>query len=370
MTGLKVRQAEDLGPQFVKNPHRMVGQDGAFSISLDDGKALWFFGDTLIGYRVPGDSLWYINGFAVGADDMSGRGTIEQMLTNTGLLLPDQDAGTGLKNYRYILNEDGTLRSLVPLLADEHPSQIRVWCQHGVQLNGKLYLSFIKVEMIPQSEVLGTNEKGEVLPVNFKVLGSGLAVGDAQSWEFRRIYHNGSDILWGPDDPHFGSAIFPDFEEKMLYLYGVHLDQTDRIQKCCLARVGFDDVENLAKYEYLMSHKPQWSPRVEEAITLFIEAPSEVSVSYNQHLGAYLAVHSWRTTEKIVGRTAPQLWGPWSEETVLWTAQIDQKPLPYPRMVYAGKEHPELSRYNGKTIFITYIEFEEYYPHLVRLTLE
>ncbi len=33
-------------------------------------------------------------------------------------------------------------------------------------------------------------------------------------------------------------------------------------------------------------------------------------------------------------------------------------------LIYAGKEHPELMDKKGKTIFITYVEFEEYYPHL------
>jgi len=369
MTTLKVQQAKDIGLQFADNPHKMVGQDGAFSIPLKS-ETLWFFGDTLIGKRIPGDSLWYINGFAVGGDDMSGKGAMEKMLNNSGLILPDQDASNGLKNYEYILNTDGSLKTLLPLLENENPNEIRIWCQHGVFLEGKLYLSFVKVKMIPQSEVLGTNEKGEVLPVNFDVIGSGLAVGDTKIWKFRRIFYHGTDILWSKNEPHFGSAIYPVFPERKLYLYGVCMGQ-DRIQKCCLARVDFDKIEELDKYEYLTSGKPEWSSRVEDAKVLFVEAPSEVSVSYNKHLGAYLAVHSWRTTTQIVGRTAPNLWGPWSHETILWEAKINNgKTIPYPRLVYAGKEHPELSQNNGKTIYITYIEFEEYFPHLVQLNLE
>ena len=51
--------ARDLGPLFADNPHRMVGQDGAFSIPLDAGETLWFFGDTLDRPPPPaGQSLW------------------------------------------------------------------------------------------------------------------------------------------------------------------------------------------------------------------------------------------------------------------------------------------------------------------------
>jgi hypothetical protein len=50
---LRVASARDLGVLFARNPHRMVGQDGAFSIPLEPGRTLWFFGDTLTGRRPP-----------------------------------------------------------------------------------------------------------------------------------------------------------------------------------------------------------------------------------------------------------------------------------------------------------------------------
>lgn len=366
---LKVEKARDLGPQFVDNPHKMIGQDGAFSIPLN-GEALWFFGDTLIGERRPEGSLWYFGDSAIGAEDMSGKGTIEKMLNNSGLVLPNQDAGQGFKNYQYILDENSSLKSLIPPLDNETNNKVRVWCQHGVYLNNKLYLSFVKVQMITQGEIIKVNKKGEVLPVNFKVLGSGLAVGNRKDWKFRRLTRNGSDIIWGENLPHFGSAIFPNHDEKKLYLYGALLNRNG-IQGCHLARVAFEHIENFDKYEYLSSSKPEWSPNVEDSIALFTDFPSEVSISYNKYLGMYFAVHSWQTTNKIVCRTAPNLWGPWSEEIVLWEAKIvGEREIPYPRLFYAGKEHPELSKDNGRVIYITYVEFEEYFPHLVEIILQ
>ena len=98
--------------------------------------------------------------------------------------------------------------------------------------------------------------------------------------------------------------------------------------------------------------------------------PTELSVSYNEHLGAYLAVHSWETSGQLVGRLAPNPWGPGSEPTVLWTPRIPlRNPLVYNApLVYAGKEHAEYSKAQGKIIYVSYVEFEEYFPRLIELT--
>ncbi|MCB0265490.1 MAG: DUF4185 domain-containing protein, partial [Calditrichaeota bacterium] len=94
------------------------------------------------------------------------------------------------------------------------------------------------------------------------------------------------------------------------------------------------------------------------------------SVNWNEYLGCYLAVHSLNITGKIVARTAPQPWGPWSEPVeITQITPVRQTPLPYPPLVYAAKAHPSLSRENGRIIYVTYVEFEEYYPHLLEITL-
>jgi hypothetical protein len=99
--------------------------------------------------------------------------------------------------------------------------------------------------------------------------------------------------------------------------------------------------------------------------------PNEMSVSWNDHLGSYLAVHSLGLTGHVVGRTAPAPWGPWSEPVILHTVRPERaEPLPYPTLIYAGKEHPALAEDGGRVLYVTYIEFEEYFPHLLEITLE
>src|SRR5688500_7803032 len=166
---------------FAENPHRMVGQDGAFSIPLAPGRTLWFFGDTLIGRRPPGgQSLWTIDGKPVGPADMTGRGTFERMINNTALVLYHKTGAEPVDDFRYLTGDDRQLRALIPLEGDEHPDRDRIWCQHGIALGAggeTVVLSFIKVRMLHDGP----------LPVNFEIVGSGLAVGSARDWVFRRV---------------------------------------------------------------------------------------------------------------------------------------------------------------------------------------
>jgi hypothetical protein len=359
MQRFTVKNARDLGPQFTRNDHKMVGQDGAYSIPLN-GETLWFFGDTLIGTRDPEMSLWYLDGRAVGAADMSGKGTIDHMINNTGLILNEKTGENGLNSFNYILNEEGELKNLIPLHPDEDHDEIRIWCQHGIALSETVYLSFIKVRML--------EEPNGVLPVAFEILGSGFANGSKNDWNFERILYNGSDLWWDKTQPRFASAMYQ--EEEWIYSCGVIQDKK-QTQKCYLARVNAEHLEDRSQYVYLSSSEPKWDADLRNAAPIFTGMPNELSLSYNQYLGCYLAVHSVGLTGITVGRTAPNLWGPWSDPVDLWKVSTKHdKPRPYPKMIYAGKEHVELAKDDGRTIYITYIEFEEYFPHLIEITLD
>ena len=354
---LSVHSGRDLGPQFVENPHRMIGQDGAYSVPLGE-ETLWFFGDTLVGRRILGKSLWYPGGVAVGHADMSGRGDIERMINNTGLLLQGRTGRAGLKKFRYVCDEEGELRALIPLLAEENPDWDRIWCLHGCRIDDRVYLYFVKVRML---------ETGP-FPVNFEIAGSGLSVGSVRDLVFRRVRYHDTDLLWHWPAPAFASAVLLDSGEGWVYCFGVTRDAAG-IQRCCLARVRPEDIEHIERYEYLVSRKPEWSPELDGAVTIFTDVPNELSVSFNRHLSQYLAVHSLGLTGVIVGRTAANPWGPWSDAVPLWKVAAAEHRWPYPQLIYAGKEHPELSEENGRVLYLTYIEFEEYFPHLVELTL-
>jgi hypothetical protein len=356
---LKIKNIKDLGPQFVNNKHKMVGQDGAYSIPLN-GKCLWFFGDTLIGRRIPGESLWYPGGEKIGPESMAGVGGIQQMLTNTGLVVYNNNAENGITDFQYICNSDGTLKQIIPLKEGENPDEFRVWCLHGIKLNDRLYLFYQKIQMLGE---------GDVLPVNFKISGSGLASGSETDWEFKRLEFNDSDLIWKERDPQFSAAVYFSHVHDYIYLYGV-IANSDGVQQCYIARIRPAEIANFSAYEY-QSEQNIWSKNIGDAKPIFNGMPNELSVSYNNYLRKYLAVHSLDLTGKIVGRTASNPWGPWSESFLIKQIEVDRPiDLNYPVLIYAGKEHPFLSKKNGKIIYITYIEFEEYFPHLLEVEFE
>jgi hypothetical protein len=351
---------QDLGKLFENNPHKVVGMDGAYSIPIGN-KILWFFGDTLIGERIKGESLWYPGGEKIGPGNMAGTGKIEEMLTNTALLIPIDTGIKPLQDFKFILRDSFRLKQLIPYLNEEDPEQYRIWCLHGTQIDEKIYLYYQKVEMLGE---------GDVLPVNFKVIGSGLAFGYGTDWNFKRIMLNDQTLFWDEHQPQFAASVLNNVEKDgFLYCYGV-LKNPAGVQQCYVARVRPGQIEDRSSYEYLAAENNLWDNNIKNAYVVFEGVPNELSVSFNKYLNSYIAVHSLDLTGKIVARTAPNPWGPWSDYTELY--QIDVKrtiDLPYPILIYAGKEHPELSEDNGRILYVTYIEFEEYFPHLIRIEL-
>jgi hypothetical protein len=289
---------------------------------------------------------------------MTGRGPIERMLNNTGLLLPGQTGKSGLQDFRYVCDSQGRIRTLIPLEAGEDPDWDRIWCLHGCAIGDRVYLYHIKVRML---------EEGP-FPVNFEIVGSGLAEGRREDLLFSRVNARGGSLFWKAGDPQFGSAVVVDIPSDYVYLYGVACG-ADAIQRCSLARVKTPEIGNINAYEYFAGPGPQWSMDLHTAACLFTGVPNELSVSYNAYLDSYLAVHSLDLTGDIVARTAPALWGPWSEPVQLVHIDVVRNSsLPYTPWVYAAKEHPELCDAGGRVIYITYVQFEEYYPRLLEVT--
>ena len=367
---LRVAAARDLGPQFTDNPHRMTGQDGAYSIPLGDpgpgqaARVFWYFGDTLIGERPPGSLRDVFAGLAA-IGQPQGHAPFERLPTNTGLVLPAQSGRGGLTDFQHITDEHGEIRQLVPPGPDDRDEWDRMWCMHGVALGGSpgdpsdqtLYLSYMHIRM--REGTLGPFEMG------FEIIGTGLAKGDTETWRFERLLHGGEAMWWPYPQPQFSAAILP--ADGWLYCYGVTGHESG-VQQAYLARVRPEDIEDRDRYEYLVGPEPTWGPDVSDAVPLFDGPPNELSVSYNAYLGGYLAVHSFGTEGRQVGRTAPTPWGPWSAPTTLWTVEAapDKK---YPVAAYAGKEHPSLAEDGGRVIYLTYIEAEEYFPHLIEIEL-
>jgi Domain of unknown function (DUF4185) len=90
-----------------------------------------------------------------------------------------------------------------------------------------------------------------------------------------------------------------------------------------------------------------WNADLTRAATVLHGPPGDLSVSFNAHLDAYLAVYSGIFSNDVWMRTAPRPEGPWSDARKLFTA------LPGSDTDYAGKEHPELAQHGGAEIVVS-----------------
>src|SRR3954454_2765552 len=141
-----------LGKQFLDNQVGVTGADGATSTVLPSGDSLWMFGDTVEG---PFKSI---------------RGLeLTQLRSNTGAIVPKQDASQGIKHFKFLADESGKRpRQIVPFAADEDPAVNRVWAIHGVAVESKVFLFYHRISLLKNVDVF----------VNFQLDGMGIAKAD------------------------------------------------------------------------------------------------------------------------------------------------------------------------------------------------
>jgi hypothetical protein len=64
-------------------------------------------------------------------------------------------------------------------------------------------------------------------------------------------------------------------------------------------------------------------------------------------------------------RTAPAIPGPWSKPQIIYRP----KAINNTELIYAVKEHPELSSNDGRVVYLTYINSATYVPQMIEVTL-
>jgi hypothetical protein len=336
-----VESVRYLGKQFQKNPVNVTGLDGATSTKLPSGDALWVFGDTVEG---PFTSIATVD--------------LKDKLSNTGALVPAQDATDGIKQFRFLTQPDGQRpRQIIPFASGEDPAKNRVWPMRGTIADKYVYLFYHRISLIDGVNVFE----------NFQLDGMGLARANSDDLIFERLtVPDGTREFWKGNDPTYG--VWVNQADDYLYLWG------NLMTGMFLARIRPDEIEDLASCEYLAAAptlsnpklEARWSKRFEPTAVLFDSVPNEMSAAYNPFLGKWIAIHSFLRENKIVLRTAPQIFGPWSDGQIIYRPErINDSDL-----IYAAKEHPELSRNNGQVIYATFVNSSTYLPELIEITLK
>ena len=339
--GPLVASVRTLGVQFLDNPLNVTGQDGATSVQLPGGDALWIFGDTIEGQF---ESIRNYD--------------LTDVLSNSAAVVPRQDVSKGIKQFRYVTTDDGKrVRQIIPFDADESSAIHRLWAIHGICVEDQIYSFYHKIIMDPERDVFET----------FTLNGMGLARARIGEFQFQRLKApDGTKEFWKSDQPGYG-VFLEQLSDGFIYLWGCFWTGM------FLARTRPETIEDLSSYEYLVQAptlerpmtEPRWDSRYCSTAALFDSVPNEMSASYNPHLKKHLAIHVHNRENKLVIRTAPRITGPWSEAEVFFRPQM----IKDNDLFTAGKEHPELRRAGGKTLYVTYVNSSVYAPHLLEVTL-
>lgn len=316
--------SEDLGMLFRAVHPRVLGMDGAFSLSTGPGTAIWSFGDTLVGqWKADGDRQ------------------IEAMPYNTVLTVENKDLLTGGSRAMFVTG-------LTPALPPAELPKQRVWPLDLVAAKQRWWHFYVAIAPT------GTGA------LDFKVVGTGVA----SSKPVPAVKFEAPKTLWPGEAPSFGASVLASGEWLYMYAGGASTH---------LARVKPDQLDDPAAYSYWAGARG-WRPDWHEAVALPGSGP-EVSVRWNSYLKAFVMVYVPPFGKAVVARFAPAPEGPWSEPTHLADCQPTGDAT---AMFYGAKQHAEMDVEGGRRIFVTYntnapsdqiaSRPDLYYPHLVRVT--
>lgn len=308
-----------------------MGQDGGQSIDLGGGDVLFVFADTLLAYRTSAIESWPEMRWPIRRDQ--GR-----FLANCAARGRGRELAASLATITYYADREGWPREIIEATPAEHLAHVRFWPEHGVAVNGEVFLYYLGIQHVAQKSTWG-----------FRVLGTGLAVLDPESGALRRLRWNGDWKLWplSGDDLHCGVQVLREGDTVFVF---ASLREGARTS----ARMGRVDASSLgdpSAYEYLTSSAPAWSRDPSRSLDLGV-CDSEFSVSFNAYLDAYIMCGLDETRRRLQLRFARHPWGP-------YTAPVTAGGVPLePRNDVAALafEHPLFSSGGGRTIAVSYCQ--------------
>ena len=165
-------------------------------------------------------------------------------------------------------------------------------------------------------------------------------------------------LLFVPPEPGF--AVGAVVADGFAYLYACDpvAGQLDSV--CRVARAATDQATTRAGWTAWDG--AIWNADLTTGVPVLHGAPGDLSVSWNAHTGAYLAVHSAIFSDDVVFHTAPRPEGPWTDARPLFAGARAPGTNDY-----AGKEHPELATDGGRGLVVTYAHPLGTYDEEVRL---
>jgi Glycosyl hydrolases family 43/Domain of unknown function (DUF4185) len=187
-------------------------------------------------------------------------------------------------------------------------------------------------------------------------LGIGIAVLDPETKQAVRPELRPGEaeptLAWPEGGVKYKNAVVVD---DTLYAFGMFRADGSATIDNYVARVPLADATDLSAWRYYAGEQdgaPVWSPDPDAAEIVMSGGNDGGSVSYVPYLDKYLAVYRpFLSSDQVGYRTAPNPWGPWSDEAPLFTMRPGTN-----RAVYA---HPEYASADGRTQYVFYYHEEE-----------
>ncbi len=304
---LTVVSAEETG--VLPRAAAIQGRDGGGS-GLAFGRSVWAYGDTVLNAPDEVGTNWHTNSF------------------------DDADPADWRDGFHTQTDATGAPRYLVELTADE-----TAW--DAVEGNPRWALW--------PSEPLMDDDAGTAwilygLYADGQPSGIGLASWAGLDAKAERRRFGDSWLLFPKPETEWANA--PVVSDGWLYTFGCEPDGLAR--PCGVARVPIDAVDDRTAWRFFDG--ADWVPDSAEHTHLFDGAPI-MAVSFVPALDRWMLVYAGVFSNEIVARTAPALTGPWSAETVLYTAPGDAP--------YDALHHSELQEADGAVQWVTYSRHTE-----------
>jgi Domain of unknown function (DUF4185) len=310
----------------------LIGQDGGQSIDLGE-ETLFVFSDTLLAALRPNEQKKHVR-----TPFQAPLGKQGVFLANCAGLSSGKDLREAIKKLEFFTDDEGFPREILEPTEEEWEQSIRFWPEHGIFLDGKVYLYYLGIQAIDKSDMWG-----------FRNLGAGLAILDLKKGECHRVRQAGNWRLWQalPDDIHFGVQTYQQGE----YIYVFGSICKDFKADVILARVKADCITRPEAYEYLSSPHGEWIPDLKKAWRI-CDGGSEFSVSFNPFLGRYLMVYVNGYHKTLQFRTAETLAGPYSPAQVIGRVPYE----PSNELIYLGFEHSKFRTNDGEKVYVSYCQ--------------
>jgi hypothetical protein len=311
-------------PPVLKGAQESVGivaQDGGLSIPLPDGNSFWTFGDSLTGHwRTDGSPKWTgaVSNCICWVSPREGKIDIEYKA------------------------ERGAVVHVLPLHETESWEKHRIWPFGGIHIGGKTYLYYGLVCLTGEG-TFGI-ESG----------GTGLAVAEGTSWEFRRLIMPKAKTPLEVE-PH---ALV--LRDGFVYLF--YVKKRGMVKSVYAARVPTDKLASPEAYTYWRGPKHEFDSSSKQAKPLVTDTGQVPSVVWNEYLASYVMIHvggALSNPRTIYMRTAAEPCGPWSEPVTAF--HLDGKlGEGFTGLLYCPLLHPVLFRDNGRIMVFTYCEIEDF----------